>query len=176
MKYLHPSHSPPFRHWRNLLASTLLLCALGIANAASGLVVERARPLPALSDARLTNWLAEHQGQPVIINFWASWCEPCRDEMPLLQRLADRLRPQSVGVITVAVADTADKAADFLWEVSVILPLLHDPAQKTARALSVRTLPTTLILDRRHRIVARGRGAIDWDDKAVDAQLQALLK
>lgn len=159
----------------SLKTITLLLALSGPASAAD-LVTGMAQPLPAVADARLTELLAQYKGSPLIINFWASWCEPCREEMPSLQRLADRWRGRGTAVLAIAVADKRDKAADFLWEAGVTLPLLHDPDQAVARAWGVRTLPTTLVLDRRHRIVARGRGAIDWDDAAVETQLQTLLK
>lgn len=163
-----PMRAKPF-------AALLALWLAGTA-AAAGLVAEPPKPLPAIRDTQLTELLAQYQGSPVIVNFWASWCEPCRDEMPSLQRLAERWRSRGVPVITVAVADGAENAADFLWEISVILPLLHDPEQAVARAWGVRALPTTLVLDRQHRLVARGRGAIDWDAAGIERQLQTLLK
>lgn len=158
------------------LRAILLALALAGPAMAGELVVQPAKPLPAVRDARLTELLAQHRGSPLIVNFWASWCEPCRDEMPALQRLAERWRGRGVSVITVAVADRGPGAGDFLWEIGVILPLLHDPEQAVARAWGVRALPTTLVLDRRHRLVARGRGAIDWDAAPTENQLQTLLK
>lgn len=161
---------------RASLKTIALLLALAGPASAADLVTGMAQPLPAVADARLTELLAQHKGSPLIVNFWASWCEPCREEMPSLQRLADRWRGRGTAVLTVAVADKRDKAVDFLWEAGVTLPLLHDPDQAVARAWGVRTLPTTLVLDRRHRIVARGRGAIDWDETHIEGQLERLLK
>jgi thiol-disulfide isomerase/thioredoxin len=160
---------------RKLLAAALFAFACGHA-AAGGLVAEPARPLPAVRDAHLTGLLAQHKGHPLLINFWASWCEPCREEMPSLQRLADRWKSRGLSVLTVAVADKPASFTDFLWEASVILPVLGDPEQTVARAWGVRALPTTLVLDKRHRVVARGRGAIDWDAAEIDTQLAKLLK
>ncbi|MBI4983887.1 MAG: TlpA family protein disulfide reductase [Rhodocyclales bacterium] len=120
--------------------------------------------------------LAQRAGSPVIVNFWAPWCEPCRDEMPALQRLADRWRPRGVTVVTVVVSERGGTAGKFLWDAGVTLPLLRDPEQAVARAWGVQALPTTLILDRRHRVVARARGAIDWDAAPIDAHLQKLLQ
>ena len=154
----------------------LLALLLAGSCAAAGLVAETAAPLPTIRNARLTEALAQRDGSPVIVNFWASWCEPCRDEMPSLQRLANRWRGRGLTVLTVAVADREQQAGDFLWDIAVILPLLHDPDQAIAKAWGVRTLPTTLVLDSRHRIVARGRGAIDWDARRIDNQLETLLK
>jgi thiol-disulfide isomerase/thioredoxin len=155
----------------------IILVALWLAatSAAADLVTGKAQPLPTIPHVQLKELLAQRRGQPVIINFWASWCAPCREEMPALQRLADRWQKRGLSVLTVAVADQAERATDFLWEISVSLPQLNDPDQAVARALDVRTLPTTLILDRRHRVVGRARGLIDWDDPAVEKQLIKLL-
>lgn len=174
---MHPFSmaTAPLAHWRRA-AAVLFALLLAAPAGAAGLVAEPARPLPPIRDSGLKDLLAQRHDGPVIINFWASWCEPCRGEMPSLQRLAERWRSRSLSVLTIAVADRADEAADFLWNVGVILPLLNDPDQAIARAAGVRTLPTTLVLDRNHRVVGRGRGAIDWDADAVDKQLQDLLR
>ncbi|MDD5250064.1 MAG: TlpA disulfide reductase family protein [Rhodocyclaceae bacterium] len=158
------------------LVAILLALALTVPAAAAGLVADPARPAAAVRDGKLAEALAQREGSPVIVNFWASWCEPCRAEMPSLQRLAERWRGRGLSVLTVAVGDRPEQAERFLWESGVVLPLLHDPDQALAHSLSVRALPTTLVLDGNRRIVARGRGAIDWDDAAVDRQLQNLLK
>ena len=81
-------------------------------------------------------------------------------------------------MLNVAVADSDKRAEDFLWEVlpeGQKLPLLHDREQGISRAWGARMLPASVILDRRHRIVARGLGAIDWDAPAIDKQLHTLL-
>lgn len=136
------------------------------------------RAIPAAADARLSQALARHKGQPVLINFWATWCEPCREEMPALGRLAARWQAKGLTVLTVAVADNEKRAEEFLWEVlpaKQTLPVLHDREQTISRAWGARVLPTSIVLDRRHRIVMRGIGAIDWDAPAIDKQLHTLL-
>lgn len=164
---------------RNALA--LLAAAVWFAQAAAASELKPVPPLkpPSGGDQRLAQAVAQHRGKPVLVNFWASWCVPCRDEMPALQRLAARWQSRGLAVLTVVVADNARRAEEFLWEVlpgEETLPLLDDHEQSLGRAWQVRVLPTTLILDRRHRIVARGQGAIDWDTPAIDQQLQTLLK
>jgi len=128
------------------------------------------------ADVRLHEQLSTLKDRSVLINFWATWCEPCREEMPSLQRLATRSEGKGLAVITVAVADNKKQAEDFLWEIGVTLPVIHDPAQGLSRPWHARVLPTTLILDRKHRIRLRGQGAIDWDNPVIDQQLQPLLK
>lgn len=131
---------------------------------------------PNAADGRLNAAVAAAKGRPVIVNFWASWCEPCRDEMPSLQRLSERWRDQGLVVITVAVADHLSQANKFLSENAIQLPVIDDGAQIISRAWGARVLPGTVVLDRRHRIRLRGEGAIDWDSPAVDQHLQQLLK
>jgi thiol-disulfide isomerase/thioredoxin len=138
----------------------------------------RAQALPVADDPRLAQVLTRHKGKPVLVNFWATWCEPCRDEMPALGRLAARWQPRGLAVETVAVADNAQRVEDFLWEVlpaNQTLAVLHDREQVLSRAWGARMLPTTVVLDRRHRIVLRGAGAIDWDAPALDRQLEKLF-
>jgi thiol-disulfide isomerase/thioredoxin len=132
--------------------------------------------VPAKSaDQRLHDLVAAQKGRPVVINFWATWCEPCREELPLLQRLADRWHDQGLAVLTVAVADNLKRVEDVLWEASVNLPVIDDREQVISRSWGARALPTTLILDRKHRIRYRGQGAIDWSSAAVDQRLRPLF-
>jgi thiol-disulfide isomerase/thioredoxin len=158
-----------------VLAALAFAFLAGTAGAA-GLVADPARPLPSIRSGAFAQLLSEQKGAPLVINFWASWCGPCRDELPSLQRLAERWRARGVSVLTVAVADRHEQASRFLWDAGVTLPLLDDADQSAARAFGVRALPTTVILDRDHRVAARARGAIDWDAPVIERQLQDLLK
>jgi len=167
------------------LAGAVLLLALAmgspLAVAESPLATLKPVPseaLPKAGEKLLAQALKAHAGKPVLINFWATWCEPCREEMPSLARLAARHARRGLVVLTVAVADNNKRVDDFLWEVlpdGQTLPVLHDRDQAISRAWGARMLPTTLLLDRRHRIVARGRGAIDWDAPVIERQLKRHL-
>lgn len=153
--------------------------ALAAGPAAATLKPVPAAATPASPDRRMADILARHQGKPVLLNFWATWCEPCREEMPALARLAARWQAKGLLVQTVAVADSPDKVKDFLWEVlpeGDALPVLHDREQDISRSWSVRMLPTTIVLDHGHRIVLRGQGAIDWDAPDIEEQLRTNLK
>ncbi|MBI3093514.1 MAG: TlpA family protein disulfide reductase [Rhodocyclales bacterium] len=157
-----------------------LLPQLPLFAAADGAVLKPVAPrgAPAGADRRLAQLLAQHKGQPVVINFWATWCEPCREEMPSLARLATRWQARGLVVLTVAVADNAKRVDDFLWETlpeKQALPVLHDREQTISRAWDARVLPTSVVLDRRHRVVLRGTGAIDWDAPVIDRQITRLI-
>lgn len=159
---------------RAIVGVLCLLGALGTGNAAE-LKAVAATPPPRSSDQRLQTLLDANKGRPVIINFWATWCEPCREEMPALQRLADRLRERGLVVITVTVADKPTAVENFLREHAIRLPVVADREKIISRAWDIRALPATIVLDQRHRLRLRGLGLIDWDAPAVDAKLQALL-
>ena len=180
---LKPNANEPRRRRRGpprrLLAGLCLawlpwLCAESLH--ASGLSPVVAAPLPGPRDGPLPALIASYPGQPVIVNFWASWCAPCRQEMPSLQRLAERWRASGLALITVAVADQRSQLAAFLTENELQLAVIDDRELLVSRAWNVRLLPSTVILDRRHRIRLRGEGAIDWDSPAIERTLQSLLK
>jgi thiol-disulfide isomerase/thioredoxin len=162
---------PAARLW----AVLLLLFGHGF-SLASDLTPVPIRSLPRSVDKRLQDYVAAHPGQPLLINFWASWCEPCREEMPSLHRLAQRWHDRGLAVVTVAVADGPKRVEAFLAEISVDLPVIDDRDQLISRSWDARVLPSTFILDRRHRVRLRGTGPIDWDSPAVDRQLNPLLR
>lgn len=160
-----------------MLRLVALLLPLGAAAViAAPLEEDPAQPVFETKDRRLKEALGQRGGQPVLVNFWAPWCEPCRAEMPSLQRFAERWRARGLTVLTVDVADRKGEGSRFLWDAGVTLPVLYDPDQALTRALGVRALPMTLVLDRQHRVVARAKGAINWDAKALDRQIDSLLR
>ncbi len=126
-------------------------------------------PAPALQKA-----LDGARGKAVIVNFWASWCEPCRDEMPALVEL-DESEPDLV-LITVAVADRAADTlrfqTDYLLENLRVIP---DPDQLVARAWRARVIPTTYVLDASHQARFHIVGEADWRDPALLAPIRALI-
>lgn len=129
-----------------------------------------ARALPALEKlpgreaAQLAAALKKLEGRPVIVNFWASWCEPCRQEMPALQALAERT---GLAVVLVAVNDRKDDSADFLFEKAITLTALPDREQTISQAWGARVLPTSLLLDARHLPRYRAVGPVDWESPAA---------
>lgn len=113
-----------------------------------------------------------------LINYWATWCAPCRKEMPQLDALAARYQNRGVRVITLSVDRSgAGKGEKFLDELGVEnLVRVYDPSYKSARAVGLIGLPTTLLLDREGREIGRLAGEADWNTPAVHALLDYYLK
>ena len=157
--------------WRALLLAALLAPAL--ARAGSELKAVSPAPAPPLAERPGgPDVLESLRGRPVLVNFWATWCEPCRDEMPALDRLRER-RPD-VAVLTVAMADSKAKVEAFARDYMLDVRILEDPDQVAGRAWGVRVLPTTLLLDAAHQIRYRATGALDWQSPAMEAALNSL--
>lgn len=119
--------------------------------------------------------LADWQGQWVVLNFWATWCAPCRHEMPSLDRLAAR---GDVAVVTVATGRNPPPAITrFFEEIAVQnLPVLLDPKSVLARQMGVVGLPLTVVLNPEGQEVARLIGDAEWDDADALAMVAALTR
>ncbi|MDT8857255.1 TlpA disulfide reductase family protein [Paracoccaceae bacterium Fryx2] len=120
--------------------------------------------------------LAEFHGKWVVLNFWATWCPPCRKEMPGLDRLAADMGDRLV-VVTVATGRNAVPAIEkFMAEAGVThVEKLRDPKTTLARGMGVLGLPVTVILDPQGREVGRLVGDAEWDSAAARAVLGALI-
>jgi thiol-disulfide isomerase/thioredoxin len=120
--------------------------------------------------------LQDLRGEVALVNFWATWCAPCREEMPTLAALQEILGDEGVRVATIAVGrnDPAEMER-FLDEAGAgNLPLWRDARQELARDMGVLGLPVTVILDREGREVARLTGDADWSSESALAILRAL--
>jgi len=121
--------------------------------------------------------LAEYHGQVVLLNFWATWCAPCRKEMPGLNALQAELGGEDFQVVTIATGRNMLPAITrFFDEVGATdLPILLDPKQKLARDMAVLGLPATVILDREGQEIGRLTGDAEWDSDSAKAVLRALI-
>ena len=136
------------------------------------------RTAPALQLARLrggTLDLADLRGRVVLVNFWATWCPPCVEEIPSLQRLYRRLQPQGLEILAVDVGESVETMEAFLKDKPVGFPVLMDTDGAALRRWGVYAFPTTLVLDREHRIRYAVFGAFDWDSQEVVDALSPLL-
>jgi thiol-disulfide isomerase/thioredoxin len=120
--------------------------------------------------------LAEYKGQWVVLNFWATWCAPCRAEMPTLQAL-DSAMGDDFSVVTVATGrNSVDGINTFFAEAAIsTLPKLRDPKSELARNMGVLGLPLTVILNPEGQEVARLIGDADWNSADAQAMFAALM-
>lgn len=115
--------------------------------------------LPAVSVQQFEGMLVGLQGEPVVVNIWASWCAPCRTEMPLLQDAAEAFEGRAT-ILGVASNDDPGSAATFLDEVGVTYPNVFDPSGDIRVALGLTAYPTTFLFGRDGSIRARVDGGI----------------
>lgn len=117
--------------------------------------------LPAL-DGKTRTSLADLRGKVVVLNFWASWCEPCREESPILERAQRRLERDGTGtVLGVTYKDFAEESRRFERELGVTYPSLRDDKLELAPKYGTNKLPETFVLDAKGRVVAISRGQIE---------------
>ena len=139
---------------------------------------ERAAPafeLPRAEGGRAS--LAEQRGRVVLVNFWATWCPPCRAELPALQALHATLAAEGLAVLAVSVdAGPGEAVARFASGRGLDVPVLVDPAEDVARRYGVGAYPTSVVIDRSGRIVHRAAGAYAWDAPESVAWFRALLR
>ncbi|MEM1272639.1 MAG: TlpA disulfide reductase family protein [Pseudomonadota bacterium] len=121
--------------------------------------------------------LADFEGQVVLLNFWATWCAPCREEMPSLDALQQDLGGEDFQVVTLATGRNPPPAILRFFDEEGIeaLPTYLDPRQDIAREMSVFGLPITVIIDRNGQEIGRLRGDADWHSAEAVALLQAVI-
>jgi thiol-disulfide isomerase/thioredoxin len=156
-----------------LLSVTLAACGRDVPSAASVGVETIApsdrEPLPAIAGSTMdgsTLDLADLRGRVVVLNAWASWCEPCREEVPAFVALADAADPADVAVVGLDVADEPAAAADFVEEFAMAYPSLVDGEGSilpTIPGVPPKAIPSTVIVDRQGRIAARIVGGTSTD-------------
>ena len=119
--------------------------------------------------------LADYRGKVLLLNFWATWCEPCKDEMPSMRALKERLAGQPFEVLVVNYGEGAGKVREFLTREKLELVALLDPNKDAARAWRVRVLPGSYLIDTDGRVRSNVIGEYDWaSDEAMKA-VRALL-
>lgn len=158
---------PSLRRWRaGLIAAFFLLgaCGAGTGGDRPGIGV----PLPEVTLTSLAAGTPTStealRGVPLVINFWATWCAPCRSEMPGLERLSRRIAPHRVRVIGITVDHDLNLAREFARALGLTFPIFVDGDGKTLQTLlRVKALPETVLVSADGAIVARIAGVRDWD-------------
>ncbi len=127
--------------------------------------------LPNLDGVETT--LESQRGKLVMLNFWATWCGPCRSEMPALQKTYESLKDQGLVLLGINVGETREQVKAYAAELHLSFPLLLDSDSKTARSYRVYGLPTTVFVDRKGVILEVAVGALD--ERTLDSRLKRML-
>lgn len=144
-------------------------------------VFDQPRPVPEIrfqDDQGHGLTLADFRGRVVLLNVWATWCVPCRQEMPALDRLEARLGSKDFLVIALSIdRKGVDAVRDFYREVGVEkLAIYLDPSGKGSQGLAVPGVPTTLLIDQEGREVARKMGATEWDGPEIVSLIERTIR
>jgi thiol-disulfide isomerase/thioredoxin len=119
---------------------------------------------------------SELAGKVVLVNFWATWCGPCKEEMPSLARLQQQLDPTRFTLLTVTTDLQRQGIAHFLSQLRVNLPVLFDEDQEVSRSFMVRGLPTTIVIARDGTLVGRAVGPRAWDSPEAVAVMRQIME
>ena len=120
--------------------------------------------------------LQEQRGQVVLVNFWATWCGPCRQEMPHLARLYEKYRASGFVLLGVNVDDDAKKAAELAAKLGLRFPVSFDTDKKVSRLYDLSAMPSTVLIDREGRVRHVHRGYHEGYEDTYDQQIRGLLK
>jgi peroxiredoxin len=120
--------------------------------------------------------LADYRGTVVLLNFWATWCEPCRAEMASMRRLQERLAGKPFTVLLVNHGETRMRVGDFVKREALALAVLLDPNQDASRAWRVRVLPSSFVLGADGRVRYTVTGEMDWASPESVETVEALLR
>jgi len=154
------------------LAMVISVAGIGLADAAK-------KPAPnftlkSLSGKNLK--LSEMTGNVVLINFWASWCGPCREEMPLLNALHKKYEPLGFTVLGVNVEEQTDKARGFLNDFPVDFPVLLDKKNEVSKMYNVVAMPTTVVVDREGNMRFIHKGYKRGDEEKYRKMVKKLVR
>jgi peroxiredoxin len=150
------------------------LASLTVAHADVGNTAAPAFSLP--NKAGETIDLGKLKGQVVMLNFWASWCGPCRTEMPLMDQIYKKYSAAGFTLLGVNVDTDSSDAQKFLSQVPVSFPIAFDRDNKVSKLYEVSAMPSTVFIDRKGNVRALHRGYKPGDEAEYLAQIRALLK
>ncbi len=147
----------------------------------SSLGVQKISPSVKAKDFTLGNLegspvsLKDFQGKVVFLNFWATWCPPCRAEMPAMEKLWQKFKEEDFVILAVDVREGKEKVSSFVKENGYTFPVLLDSRGGVANTYRIRAIPTTYLLDPERRIVGKALGARDWASQDAFKLIEQLL-
>jgi cytochrome c biogenesis protein CcmG/thiol:disulfide interchange protein DsbE len=121
--------------------------------------------------------LSEFRGKVVLVNIWATWCPPCRDEMPSMQKLYEKFKGRDFEILAVSIdADGREAVAPFIQQMNLTFPALLDPNEKIRSLYAITGVPESFIIDKNGILVDRVIGPLDWASQRVFRFFQDLIQ
>jgi peroxiredoxin len=155
-------------------------CALAaIAISATAFAADSSGPAPEFTLPALSGQpggLSQYKGQVVMVNFWATWCGPCQQEMPLLDQMYKKYKPAGFTLIGVNVDKEAPAVKELLARKPVSFPVLLDPANAVSKAYHVDEMPSSVIIDRKGEIRYVHRGYKPGDENEYQDRIRQLIR
>lgn len=119
--------------------------------------------------------LRDFEGKVIFLNFWATWCPPCRIEMPDMEKLWQKFKDEDFVILAVDLRETSEKVSSFIKENGYTFPVLLDSGGEVANTYGITAIPTTYLLDPRGRMVGKALGARDWASDDAFKLIEHLL-
>jgi peroxiredoxin len=162
------------RSARALLAATIGVCAVAYATPIAPGALAPDFTLRTLGGPNMR--LQEQRGRVVLVNFWATWCAPCRQEMPHLSKLYDKYGSSGFVLLGVNVDDDTRNAVDLATKLGLKFPVSLDSDKKVSKLYDLSAMPSTVLIDREGRVRYVHRGYRDGFEDTYDQQIRGLLK
>jgi peroxiredoxin len=165
---------------QSVTAKIFRRCALAaVVVAASAFAADTGGPAPAFTLTTLEGQpgaLSQYKGQVVMVNFWATWCGPCQQEMPLLDQMYKKYKPAGFTLIGVNVDKEAPPVKELMARKPVSFPVLLDPANQVSKAYHVDEMPSSVIIDRKGEIRYIHRGYKPGDENEYQDRIRQLIR
>lgn len=120
--------------------------------------------------------IKDFRGKVVMLNFWATWCAPCRDEMPSMEKLYRQFKEKGFVIIAVASGEDIQSVNKFIKQYNLTFPALLDSDYKVTDNYKVWALPTTYFINSKGQIIGKAQGGRDWDTKQANQYISSLLQ
>ncbi len=118
--------------------------------------------------------LDDYRGKPIIINFWATWCPPCREELPSMNRAWGKIKDEGIQMLAINIGEDEEAISSFTKNYPIDFTILLDESSEEISNWSIRGLPTTFVLDPQGHVIYRAVGGREWDNKKILDMVRAL--